>query len=104
MKLREIPLSDLIPSQGEVKKIRATVATLRLDAVLAAGFSVPRSRAADLIRGGRVMVNHRPCEKADKIVEAGDVLTCRGLVKCVLTQVGGTSRRGRTILALDRYI
>ena len=104
VKLREIPLSDLTPSQGEVKKIRATVATLRLDAVLAAGFSVPRSRAADLIRGGRVMVNHRPCEKADKIVEAGDVLTCRGLGKCVLTQVGGTSRRGRTILELDRYI
>ena len=104
VKLREIPLSDLTPSQGEVKKIRATVAAQRLDAVLAAGFSIPRSRAADLIRGGRVMVNHRPCEKADKTVEAGDVLTCRGLGKCVLTQVGGTSRRGRTILELDRYI
>ena len=103
-RLEEIPLSDLTPSQGEVKKIRATVATQRLDAVLAAGFSIPRSRAADLIRGGRVMVNHRPCEKADKTVEAGDVLTCRGLGKCVLTQVGGTSRRGRTILELDRYI
>lgn len=104
VRLEEMPLADLTPAQGAVKKVRATVATLRLDAVLAAGFSVPRSRAADLIRGGRVMVDHRPCEKADKAVEAGSVLTCRGLGKCVLTAVGGTSRRGRIILELDRYI
>lgn len=104
VRLAELPLSALTPSQGEVKQVRATVATVRLDAVLAAGFSIPRSRAAELIRAGRVMVNHRPCEKADKTLEAGDVLTCRGLGKCVLTQVGGTSRRGRIILELDRYI
>ena len=54
--------------------------------------------------GGRVMVNHRPCEKADKVVEAGDVLTCRGLGKCVLTEIGGTSKRGRTILTIQRYL
>ena len=104
VKLREIPLSDLSPARGEVKKIRDTVATLRLDAVLASGFSISRSRAADLIRGGRVMVNHRPCEKADKILEEGDTLSCRGLGKCVLTEVGGTSKRGRIILGLERYL
>lgn len=104
IKLRPIPLSDLTPSQGEVREIRATVAAPRLDAVLAAGFSIPRSRAADLIRGGRVMVNHRPLEKPDKTVEEGDTLTCRGLGKCVLTSLGGTSKKGRTILTLNRYI
>lgn len=67
-------------------------------------FSIPRSRAAELIKGGRVMVNHRPCEKTDKVVEAGDVLTCRGLGKCVLTEIGGTSKRGRTILTIQRYL
>lgn len=102
--LTEMPLSDLTPTAGETKKIRATAASLRLDAVLASGFSISRSRAADLIRGGRVMVNHRPCEKADKPVEAGDVLTCRGLGKCVITAAGGTSRKGRIIVELERYL
>ena len=37
-------------------------------------------------------------------VEEGDTLTCRGLGKCVLTAVGGTSKRGRIILTLARYI
>lgn len=102
--LTPIPLSQLTPAAGEVKHIRATAASLRLDAVLSAGFSIPRGRAADLIRGGRVMVDHRPVEKVDKTVEAGAVLTCRGLGKCVLTAAGGTSKRGRIVLEFDRYI
>ena len=50
------------------------------------------------------MVDHRPCEKADKTVSEGATLTCRGLGKCVLREIGGTSKRGRTILAIDRYL
>lgn len=102
--LSPIPLSELTPAAGETKRVRATVSSPRLDAVLAAGFSIPRSRAADLIRAGRVMVNHRPCEKSDKTVGEGDVLTCRGLGRCVLTSMGGVSRRGRLVLELDRYL
>ena len=104
MKLAPLPLDQLTPTPGERKQIRATVASPRLDAVVSAGFSIPRSRAADLIRAGRVAENHRPCDKADKVVAAGDVLTCRGLGKCVLTELGGTSKRGRLILALERYL
>ena len=88
---------------GPMHTVSATVLP-GATSVAAAGFSIPRSRAAELIRGGRVMVNHRPCGKADKAVEAGDVLTCRGLGKCVLREIGGTSKRGRTILELERYL
>ena len=102
--LAPIPLADLTPAPGETKHIRATAASLRLDAVLSAGFSIPRSRAAEFIRAGRVMVDHRPAEKTDRTVEAGAILTCRGLGKCILTDAGGTSRRGRIVLEFDRYI
>ena len=104
VKLAPLPLDQLAPAPGERKQIRATVASPRLDAVVSAGFSVPRSRAAEFIRAGRVAVNHCPCDKADKVVSAGDVLTCRGLGKCVLTELGGTSKRGRLILTLERYL
>lgn len=102
--LREISLTELTPTAAEIKEIRASVASLRLDAVLAAGFSIPRSRAVSLVQSGRVMVNHRSCEKGDKSLQSGDVLTCRGLGKCVLTDTGGTSRRGRIVIKLKRYI
>lgn len=104
LKLREIPLSQLSPAPQTIKEIHDTVATLRLDAVVAAGFSLARAKAAQLITTGRVSVNHLECGKTDRLVEEGDVLTCRGLGKCVLAQVGGQSRKGRVIVTLHRYV
>ena len=102
--LEAIPLDRLAPKPAQVKTIRDTVATPRLDAVLAAGFSLSRSKAAGYISAGKVAVNHRECLKSDKLVEEGDVLTCRGLGKCVVKEVPGQSRKGRTMLVLERYV
>ena len=89
---------------GDILVVHDTVATLRLDAVLSSGFSIARGKAADLISGGRVSVNHRECTKADKAVAEGDVLTCRGLGKCILKTVGGASRKGRVMIEIERYV
>lgn len=102
--LQEIPLSGLEVSPVQIKTIRDTVATPRLDAVLAAGFSLSRSKAAAYISAGKAAVNHRECLKGDRQVEEGDVLTCRGLGKCVVKEVPGQSKKGRTMLVLERYI
>ena len=104
LKLKEIPLVSLAPAPAEAKVIRDTVASLRLDAVLASGFSLARGKAADAITGGRVSVNHRECLKPDRPVGEGDILTCRGLGKCVVKTVGGQSRKGRIIIELARYL
>ena len=104
VRLEAIPLDRLAPKPAQVKTIRDTVATPRLDAVLAAGFSLSRSKAAGYISAGKVAVNHRECLKSDKLVEEGDVLTCRGLGKCVVREVPGQSKKGRTMLVLERYV
>ena len=104
VRLEAVPLDRLTPKPAQVKTIRDTVASPRLDAVLAAGFSLSRSKAAGYISAGRVAVNHRECLKSDRPVEEGDVLTCRGLGKCVVREVPGQSKKGRTMLVLERYI
>ena len=101
---REIPLADLCVKLPETREITATVQSLRLDSVLACGFSISRSKAAELIAAGRVSVGHRECAKADAQVSEGAVLSCRGLGKCVLSEVSGTSRKGRTVIKMHRYI
>ena len=102
--LSEISLQQLTPKPAQVKTIRDTVATLRLDAVAAAGFSMSRSKAAALIASGKVSLNHRECLKADRPVAEGDVLTCRGLGKCVVREASGQSKKGRTMLVIERYM
>lgn len=100
----ELPLFQLAPAPVTVKTVRDTVATLRLDAVLSSGFSIARSKATGLIAAGRVSINHRECLKPDKTVAEGDVLTCKGLGKCVVKSVLGQSKKGRIMIELERYV
>lgn len=104
LKCSPLPLDRLEPPAVETRTIRDTVSSLRLDAVAASGFSLSRGKAADLIASGRVQLNHRECVKPDYAVAQGDVLSCRGLGKCVLTEVGGPSKKGRILIVLERYV
>ena len=105
-RVRAVPmaLDELAPPVRQVKAIRDTVATLRLDAVASSGFSLARSKMADAISSGKVALNGRECVKPDRTVAEGDVITCRGLGKCVLKEVSGPSKKGRTMIVIERYV
>lgn len=104
LQLTELPLNELKAAAVEVKTIRDTVATLRLDAVVSSGFSMARGKAADLIEAGRVSINHRECLKPDKTVAEGDILTCKGFGKCIVKAVLGRSKKDRIMIELERYV
>lgn len=104
VKIRPMELDALEVQPPEVKLIRDTVATLRLDAVAASGFSLGRSKAAGLIESGRVTLNHREVVKPDRSVGQGDVIACKGLGKFVVKEVSGLSKKGRVMLVLERYV
>lgn len=101
---KDISLDELTPPARTVKTIRDTFATLRLDAVTASAFSLPRSKAAALIASGRVSLNHVECTKPDRQVNEGDTITCRGSGKCTVKQITGQSKKGRIMAELERYV
>ena len=104
LSISEITAGDLRAPEVQVRELRDTVMSLRLDAVAATGFSLSRTKAAELIASGRVQVNHRDCLKGDRLLTEGDVVTARGLGKFELSQVGGQSRKGRTAILVKRYL
>jgi RNA-binding protein YlmH len=104
LRVEPMALSELEIPEQKVKEIRDTVATLRLDAVTASGFSISRARAAELIASGRVQKNYRETTKPDAPVAQGDVISARGVGKFELSEVGGLSRKGRTAILLRRYL
>ena len=104
VKAAPCPLEGLAVPEKQVKVVKDTVATLRLDAVAATGFSFSRAKMADLISSKKLTLNGRECDKPDRAVAQGDILACRGLGKCVLTQVIGTSKKGRMMIVMERYI
>lgn len=104
LKLAELPLSELVPPVQEVKEIRDTVSTLRLDAVVASGFGLSRGKASAYIESGKAVLNALPCMKPDRSVAEGDVISVRGLGKMELAQVTGTTKKGRTGIIIRRYV
>lgn len=103
IKVKEIPLSEIKVeiSAGKVKT--ETFQSLRFDAVAASAFSLSRAKAASYISSGKVMINHLLCTKPDRILEEGDSLSGKGLGKCVLKSINGTSRKGRILVELERF-
>lgn len=92
---------QLEPPAGE--ELRDTVHSLRLDAVIAAGFSLSRGDAAELIASGCVKHRHLPTERADARVQEGDAISVRGYGRLVLEEVGNPTKKGRLPLRLTRY-
>ena len=92
---------DVAQQQGEC--FFATVAQLRLDAVLAAALRQSRQNAAALISAGRVQVSHLTVTQPSAQVDEGDSLTVRGVGKFRLQEVGGQSRKGRIFITIRKY-
>lgn len=102
--LERIPLGEVVVSEPEVKEIRDTLASLRLDSVISSGFRVGRSTAAQYVTSGRAAIDGLPCEKPDKSVEQGSKISVRGLGKIRLRSVNGQTKKGRISVVIDRYI
>ncbi len=91
---------DLGPK--EFKDIKGTVASARLDSIVALMAAKGRSAACDLIKAGRVYVNGSPVQRADMKIKDADVITVRGLGKA-LVEIGGLSKKDRIFVTLKKY-
>ena len=102
--LSQIRLSEVSVPAPEVKEIKDTLASLRLDSVISSGFRIGRSLAAQYICAGKAAINGLPCEKPDKTVAEGDKISLRGMGKIKLMSVGGQTKKGRISVVIDRYV
>ena len=92
---------QLEPPVGE--EMHDTVHSLRLDAVVAAGFHLSRGDAAELIVAGHVKLRHLPNERTDARVQEGDAISVRGYGRLVVEEVGALTKKGRLPLRLTKY-
>lgn len=104
LSLTEIPLSEANIPEPETKELGDTVASCRLDSIASSGFRIARGTAAEAIEAGKAAINGLPCERPDKPVKEGDTISLRGLGKIRLKEVGGTTKKGRTAIVIEKFI
>ena len=104
LSLRQIRLCDAEIPQPEVKEIKDTMASLRLDSVISSGFRIGRSLAAQYVTAGKAAIDGLPCDKPDKAVSEGIKISVRGLGKIKLHAVNGKTKKDRISVVNHRYI
>ena len=103
LKVDEIDASEaeIAPPIGVTRRI--TLASMRLDALVAEGYDLSRGDAQALIKRGLVKLNHVECLKGDKVVVEGDLVSARGYGRMKLVEQQGETKKGRTGAVVFRY-
>lgn len=96
--------SNPLPEASAMVELTDTVASLRLDSVVAALIKSSRTKAAALIEEGLVAVNSLCVEKTVKNVSVGDKITVRGYGKFVIDSADGRTKKDRIVLKAKKYI
>ena len=102
--LEAIPLWRASIPDPEVKEIKDTLASLRLDSVISSGFRIGRSLAAQYVSAGKAAIDGLPCEKPDKQIREGMKISVRGLGKIKLHAINGKTKKDRISVVIHRYV
>lgn len=102
--VKTAPLSKLTVPAVKTTEKTTTVASLRLDAIVAEGFNISRSLAADCIKAGKVYLQYEECNNVSKTVEEGQTITLRGKGRIVLESIGAVSKKNRIFITIKKYI
>jgi RNA-binding protein YlmH len=104
VRISRIPHTQVQIPEPEVKEIKDTLASLRLDSVISSGFRIGRSLAAAYISQGKAAIDGLPCEKPDKAVVEGAKISVRGLGKIKLVSINGKTKKDRISVTIHRYV
>jgi RNA-binding protein YlmH len=78
--------------------------SMRLDCVVSSLCNLSRSKAVDIIQGGKALIDYVEIHEKDKIVENGAVITVRGYGKFKFIEEFGSTQKGRLKLSMKKYI
>jgi len=83
---------------------RFTVPSMRLDAVLSAGFHLSRGKAQEILRGEKVFLNWNIADSASVILKEGDMISMRGFGRARLLEICGETKKGRVAVLMEMFL
>ena len=104
VKVSLLPSDFSMPTARLSVAIRDTVASARLDCVVAALTNFSREKAQMAVRSGLVELNYETVEACDTTVEPPCVLSVRGVGKFSVLSFDGETKKGRMRLSAEKYV
>ena len=103
-KMEIIDISDVRKQEIKLEEISIIVPSLRLDNFVSDLARTSRSKAAQIIDSERVFINGQNEKKTSKQVKLGDIITIRGKGRFVVKEFSGSTRSGRTVVKIEKYV
>ena len=88
----------------KIEEVKIIVPSLRLDNVISDLARTSRNKAVQIIEAERVFVNGKSEVKVSKQIKQNDVITIRGKGRFIIKDFTGTTRSGRTIVLVEKYV
>ncbi len=99
-----VGFTEPLPGMSGFSEFTDTVASSRLDCVVASLIGGSRSKASELIEQKLVLVNSVCCDKTVKSIKNGDTITIRSKGKFIVESIDGKTKKDRLILKAKKYI
>ena len=103
VKTEIVDVRDIEIPEQQYDDLFCVVASMRLDAFVAAITKASRNQALTMIKGGKVSLNHKIAEDGAKTVTINDVLSVRGFGRYVFFAEGGKTGSGRNHVHIKKY-
>lgn len=97
-------IQNLQKREVKVEQVKIIVPSLRLDNFVSDLARTSRSKAVQIMEQERVFMNGQNEKKASKQVKLGDIITIRGKGRFVIKEFNGTTRSGRTVVVVEKYV
>ncbi len=104
VRLSPYVLDEAFTDGRHYRRISDTVASERLDCIIASLCNLSRDAAQTLIRQGMVEVDYEPAERTDLSLEPPAVLSVRGYGRFILRAFEGSTRKGRLRMKAEQLI
>ena len=104
VRCRECTIDESFTDGKKYRPISDTVASARLDCVVAALCNLSREAAQGAVRSGLVEVDFEPEERVDTVLEPPVTVSVRGHGRFILRSFDGETKKGRLRLKADQLI
>lgn len=102
--VRRVEIAPDFASFQKTQPLHDTVASARLDCVVAALANLSRDAAQQLIRDGRVELDYKAEERVDRVVPTPAIISVRGVGKFRVLSLGEQTKKGRYRLAAEKFV
>ena len=97
-------IKNLKKQEVKIEEITIIVPSLRLDNFVSDLARTSRSKAVQIINQERVFINGQNEIKVSKQVKLNDVITIRGKGRFIIKDFTGTTKSGRYVVKIEKYV